>query len=109
MAARIRLRLRLGPVSGTTVLRHGEVTVDTEFGEVHVDGRRVALSPTEFSVLQALVAEGGSVVPADRLARQAWSEPVSANLVQVYISYLRRKIGPERIRTVRGGGYALEA
>ena len=109
LAARIRLRLRLGPVSGTTVLRHGEVTVDTEFGEVHVDGRRVALSPTEFSVLQALVAEGGAVVPADRLARQAWSEPVSANLVQVYISYLRRKIGPERIRTVRGGGYALEA
>ena len=109
LAARIRLRLRLGPVSGTTVLRHGEVTVDTEFGEVHVDGRRVALSPTEFSVLLALVAEGGSVVPVDRLARQAWSEPVSANLVQVYISYLRRKIGPERIRTVRGGGYALEA
>jgi two-component system, OmpR family, response regulator QseB len=109
LAARIRLRLRLGPVAGTTVLRHGEVTVDTEFGEVHVDGRRVALSPTEFSVLVALVTEGGSVVPADRLARQAWSEPVSANLVQVYISYLRRKIGPERIRTVRGGGYALEA
>ena len=109
LAARIRLRLRLGPVSCTTVLRHGEVTVDTEFGEVHVDGRRVALSPTEFSVLQALVSEGGAVVPADRLARQAWSEPVSANLVQVYISYLRRKIGPDRIRTVRGGGYALEA
>jgi two-component system response regulator QseB len=90
------------------VLRHGELTVDTEFGEVHVDGRRVALSPTEFAVLLALIAEAGDVVPSDRLARQAWSEPVSANLVQVYISYLRRKIGPERIRTVRGGGYALE-
>ena len=109
LAARIRLRLRLGPVGGTTVLRHGELTVDTEFGEVHVDGRRVALSPTEFAVLVALIAEAGAVVSADRLARHAWSEPVSANLVQVYISYLRRKIGPERIRTVRGGGYALES
>jgi len=109
LAARIRLRLRLGPVGGSTVLRHGELTVDTEFGEVHVDGRRVALSPTEFAVLVALMAEAGAVVPSDRLARQAWSEPVSANLVQVYISYLRRKIGSERIRTVRGGGYALEA
>jgi two-component system response regulator QseB len=49
LAARIRLRLRLGPVGGSTVLRHGELTVDTEFGEVHVDGRRVALSPTEFA------------------------------------------------------------
>ena len=109
LAARIRLRLRLGPTTGTTVLRHGEVTVDTEFGEVHVDGRRVALSPTEFSVLLALMTEPGAVVPGVRLARQAWSEPVSANLVQVYISYLRRKIGAERIRTVRGGGYVLEA
>jgi two-component system response regulator QseB len=108
LAARIRLRLRLGPINATTVLRHGELTVDTEFGEVHVDGRRVALSPTEFAVLVALMAEAGAVVPSDRLARQAWSEPVSANLVQVYISYLRRKIGSERIRTVRGGGYALE-
>ena len=104
LAARIRLRLRLGPVSGTTVLRHGEVTVDTEFGEVHVDGRRVALSPTEFSVLLALVAEGGSVVPGGPAGPAGLVEPVSANLVEVYISYLRRKIGPERIRTVRGGG-----
>ena len=109
LAARIRLRLRLGPVGGSAVLRHGELTVDTEFGEVHVDGRRVALSPTEFAVLVALMADAGAVVSSDRLARQAWSEPVSANLVQVYISYLRRKIGSERIRTVRGGGYALEA
>jgi two-component system, OmpR family, response regulator QseB len=109
LAARIRLRLRLVPAGGgSTVLRHGELTVDTDFGEVHVDGRRVALSPTEFAVLLALIADAGAVVPSDRLARQAWSEPVSANLVQVYISYLRRKIGPERIRTVRGGGYALE-
>jgi two-component system response regulator QseB len=109
LAARIRLRLRLGPAgTSSTVLRHGELTVDTDFGEVHVDGRRVALSPTEFAVLLALIAEAGAVVSSDRLARQAWSEPVSANLVQVYISYLRRKIGPERIRTVRGGGYVLE-
>jgi two-component system response regulator QseB len=109
LAARIRLRLRLGPVGSSAVLRHGELTVDTEFGEVHVDGRRVALSPTEFAVLVALMDDAGAVVSSDRLARQAWSEPVSANLVQVYISYLRRKIGSERIRTVRGGGYALEA
>jgi two-component system response regulator QseB len=102
------LRLRLGG-GGGTVLRHGEVTVDTEFGEVHVDGRRVALSPTEFAVLLALMAEAGAVVSAERVASQAWSEPVSANLVQVYISYLRRKIGAERIRTVRGEGYVLEA
>src|SRR3954463_4365395 len=83
LAARIRLRLRLEPTGSSAVLRHGELTVDTEYGEGHVDGGRVALSPTEFAVLVALMAEAGAVVPSDRLARQAWSEPVSANLVQV--------------------------
>lgn len=109
LAARIRLRLRLGPAIESTVLRQGELAVDTEFGEVAVDGQAVSLSPTEYALLMALLAAPGEVVAPDRLARQVWSEPASANLVQVYISYLRRKIGPERIRTVRGEGYVLEA
>jgi two-component system response regulator QseB len=108
LAARIRLRLRLGaPVAGP-VLRRGELVVDPDLGEVSVDGHPVALSPTEFSLLMALLAAPGEVIPPRRLAREVWSEPVSTNLVQVYISYLRRKIGAERIRTVRGGGYVLE-
>lgn len=109
LAARIRLRLRLGPIADHTVLRHGELVVDTEFGDVTVDGQQVSLSPTEFGLLMALLAAPGQVVAPDRLAREVWSEPASANLVQVYISYLRRKIGPDRIRTVRGAGYVLEA
>lgn len=109
LAARIRLRLRLGPPMENTVVRQGELTVDTEFGDVTVDGQQVSLSPTEFSLLMALLGEPGEVVAPDRLAREVWSEPASANLVQVYISYLRRKIGAERIRTVRGAGYILEA
>jgi two-component system response regulator QseB len=108
LAARIRLRLRLGAAVENTVLRHGELTVDTEYGEVSVDGQPVSLSPTEFALLMALLATPGEVVAPDRLARDVWPEPASANLVQVYISYLRRKIGPERIRTVRGEGYVLE-
>ncbi|MBC8090682.1 MAG: response regulator transcription factor [Pseudonocardia sp.] len=109
LAARIRLRLRLGPAVDHAVLRHGELIVDTEFGEVSVDGQQVALSPTEYALLMALLGTPGDVVPPDRLAREVWSEPASANLVQVYISYLRRKIGADRIRTVRGAGYVLEA
>jgi two-component system, OmpR family, response regulator QseB len=109
LAARIRLRLRLGPSAENSVLRCGELAVDTEFGEVTVDGQQVSLSPTEYALLMALLAAPGEIVPPDRLAREVWSEPASANLVQVYISYLRRKIGAERIRTVRGEGYVLEA
>ena len=108
LAARIRLRLRLGPAIENTVLRQGELAVDTELGDVTVDGRSVSLSPTEYALLMVLITTPGTVVSPDRLAREVWSEPASVNLVQVYISYLRRKIGPERIRTVRGEGYVLE-
>src|SRR4051794_9734369 len=55
LAARIRLRLRLGPPVENTVLRQGELAVDTEFGEVTVDGRQVSLSPTEYALLLALL------------------------------------------------------
>ena len=108
LAARIRLRLSLGPAIESTVLRVGDLTVDTDFGEVAVDGQQVSLSPTEYALLNALIGAPGEVVAPDRLAREVWQESASANLVQVYISYLRRKIGPERIRTVRGAGYVLE-
>ncbi len=109
LTSRIRLRLRLGPAVESAVLRQGELTVDTDFGEVSVDGQQVALSPTEYNLLLALIGRPGEVVAPDRLAREVWSDAASPNLVQVYISYLRRKIGPERIRTVRGEGYVLEA
>lgn len=109
LAARIRLRMRTGAPVEETVLRRGEIIVDTELNDVTVDGQAVSLSPTEYALLMALLASPGEIVRPDRLARDVWSEPASANLVQVYISYLRRKIGPERIRTVRGEGYVLEA
>jgi two-component system response regulator QseB len=108
LSARIRLRLRLTGALGHTLIRRGELVVDTELGEVTVDGTPVSLSPTEFSLLTALLAEPGATVSHEELANQVWSEPASPNLVQVYISYLRRKIGPERIRTIRGAGYVLE-
>lgn len=110
LVARIRLRLRLArtvPVE-QTVLRQGEITADTESGEVTVEGQPVALSPTEFNLLVELLRAPGEIVPPDHLAREVWPQPASTNLVQAYICYLRRKIGPERIRTVRGGGYVLE-
>ncbi|MEQ3551139.1 response regulator transcription factor [Pseudonocardia nematodicida] len=109
LAARIRLRLRAAAgLPAPTVLGHGGLAVDADAGQVFVDGHRVALSPTEYALLLALVERAGEVVTHGELAGRAWSEPVSANLVQVYISYLRRKIGSERIRTVRGAGYQLE-
>lgn len=107
LSARIRLRLQLGSIQDD-VLRVGGLTVDPELGEVLVDGRVVSLSPTEFALLMALLAEPGRTVPHVELGARVWPGSASANLVQVYISYLRRKLGAERIRTVRGAGYVLE-
>lgn len=109
LAARVRLRLRAAAgLAASAVLAHGGVSVRDDVGEVTVDGRPVALSPTEYALLLALLNRPGEVVSHAELGGRAWSEPVSANLVQVYISYLRRKIGAERIRTIRGAGYLLE-
>lgn len=109
LAARIRLRLRHGVPPEQNVVRLGDLSVDADAGEVLVDGRPVSLAPTEYSLLVALVADAGEIVSNAKLAERVWAEAASANLVQVYISYLRRKIGAERIRTVRGQGYVLEA
>lgn len=109
LATRIRLRLRAAAgLPAPTVLGHGGLSLDVDAGQVFADGHRIALSPTEYALLVVLAERAGEVVTHEELARRAWSEPASANLVQVYISYLRRKIGPDRIRTVRGTGYQLE-
>ena len=109
LAARVRLRVSAVTGLAAPVVRiHGGVSVRDDVGEVTVDGRPVALSPTEYALLLALLDRPGEVVSHAELGGRAWAEPVSANLVQVYISYLRRKIGSERIRTVRGAGYQLE-
>lgn len=107
LAARIKLRLRAADPEDA-VLRHGDLAVDTGTDAVTVAGRPVSLSPTELAMLKALLETPGTAVPPDTLARRVWSEDASANLVQVYISYLRRKIGSDRIRTLRGVGYVLE-
>jgi two-component system, OmpR family, response regulator len=100
-----RLRLR---ISDRTVLRAGVVTVDTALGLVSVAGRLVTLSPTEYALLVALAGRPGEPVSQDCLTTAVWGQPKSSNVVEVYIGYLRRKLGADRIRTVRGAGYVLD-
>jgi DNA-binding response OmpR family regulator len=105
-----RLRLRVcEPLSvERSVLRAGAVTVDTALGLVSVAGRLVTLSPTEYALLIALASHPGEPLSQEQLTAAVWGQPKSSNVVEVYIGYLRRKLGAERIRTVRGTGYALD-
>lgn len=108
LVVRLRLRVPEEEVVEQTVVRHGDITVDTALGLVSVDGQLVTLSPTEFGLLTILMSNPDRALSRDRLTEMLWSEPPSSNVVEVYVGYLRRKIGPDRIRTVRGKGYVLE-
>jgi DNA-binding response OmpR family regulator len=108
LVSRLRLRVQDQLFVDRTVLRAGVVTVDTALGLVSVAGRLVTLSPTEYALLVALAGEAGQPVSQDRLAAAVWGQPRSSNVVEVYVGYLRRKLGADRIRTVRGAGYALD-
>ncbi|HEU0129152.1 MAG TPA: response regulator transcription factor [Pseudonocardiaceae bacterium] len=108
LVSRLRLRVQARLPADRTVLRTGVITIDTALRLVSIAGQLITLSPTEYAVLVALASEPGLPVSQNRLATAVWGQPPSSNLVEVYIGYLRRKLGADRIRTVRGAGYILE-
>ena len=76
---------------------------------MEVDGEPVALSRREYALLKALMEQPGRVLTRDALEGKlyAWGEEVASNALEVHIHHLRRKLGNDRIRTVRGVGYSL--
>jgi len=111
LLARLRALLRRGVVARPAVLEAGEVTLDPAAREVRVAGAPVELTPREFLLLEYLVRHGGQVVGKDELLEHVWDRAaeVAPNVVEVYVGYLRRKLGSERLLTVRGVGYKLVA
>ena len=95
------------------VLRYADVVLDERRGEVSRAGRRIDLTATEFSLLRYFLLHPRRVVSKPRLLRELWRYEAggSVNLVETYVSYLRRKLereGPPLIRTVRQSGYILD-
>jgi two-component system, OmpR family, response regulator len=111
LLARVRARLRPGAAAPAGVLRAGGIRLDLVAREVTADGREVNLSAREFALLQAFVAHPGQILSRQELLSMAWDmgfDP-QTNLVDVYVGYLRRKLGQPVIETVRGAGYRLRA
>lgn len=110
LLARVRLRLRQrDPVHDGAELRHGDIALDPRSRVVTVSGRTVGLSAREFSLLETFLANPTHVLSREQLLSRVWGydfEPES-NVVDVYVRYLRRKIGRDAIETVRGAGYRL--
>jgi DNA-binding response OmpR family regulator len=106
LLARVRARLRALP---TTVLRAGDVEIDLISRTVRSGDRAVELTAREFTLLETLMRHPGEALSRERLLSQVWGldfDPRS-NLVDVYVGYLRKKVGEDLIQTVRGIGYRL--
>jgi two-component system, OmpR family, copper resistance phosphate regulon response regulator CusR len=109
LLARVRARLRTAGRSEATVLAAGELTLDLRTRQASVDGRTVALTAREFTMLETLMRHAGQVLSREQLLSHVWGydyDPGS-NVVDVYVGYLRRKLGEATIETVRGMGYVL--
>jgi DNA-binding response OmpR family regulator len=110
LLARVRARLREGPATETTVLRVGEAALDLRTRRLMVGSRTVELTAREFALADVFFRHPGQVLSREQLLSHVWGydyDPGS-NVVEVYVRYLRQKLGESWITTVRGMGYRLE-
>lgn len=110
LLARIRLRLRGGSTEEPTTLSAGRLTLDLHARRVTAGQKHHDLSSREFALIETFMRHPGQVLSREQLLERVWgySFDPGSNLVDVYVRYLRAKIGAEAIRTVRGVGYRLE-
>jgi DNA-binding response OmpR family regulator len=114
LAARVRAQLRLAMQSPAATLRVGDIEVDLITREVHRAGETVRLSSTEFDLLVHLMRHRGRILSRQEILSAVWgyAHDPQTNIVDVYIGYLRRKLGtpehPAPILTVRSVGYRLD-
>ncbi|MEU0127225.1 MULTISPECIES: response regulator transcription factor [unclassified Streptomyces] len=111
LVARVRALLRRRGGSASPVLTAGTLRMDTAARRVHRGEDEIALTAKEFAVLEQLVLRAGEVVSKADILEHVWDFAYDGdpNIVEVYVSTLRRKLGAPSIRTVRGAGYRLEA
>ncbi|MFE9883710.1 response regulator transcription factor [Streptomyces scopuliridis] len=112
LVARVKALLRRRGSSGASpVLRIGGLGIDTAARRVFRDGTEVALTAKEFAVLEQLAVRAGEVVGKPEILEHVWDFAYDGdpNIIEVYISALRRKLGASAIQTARGAGYRLVA
>jgi two-component system, OmpR family, response regulator QseB len=111
LLARVRARLRTDQTAGEpSVLRAGDVVLDPRTRRVAADGKAVELSAREFTMLETFLRHPGQVLSREQLLSYVWGydHDPGSNVVDVYVGYLRRKVGSGRIVTVRGVGYRFD-
>ncbi|MFF8948746.1 response regulator transcription factor [Streptomyces sp. NPDC014940] len=110
LVARVKALLRRrGSAGASPVLRAGGLVVDRATRRVSRDGTEVTLTAKEFAVLEQLATRAGQVVGKPEILEHVWDFAYDGdpNIVEVYVSTLRRKLGTDTIQTVRGAGYRM--
>ncbi len=107
LLARLRALLRRAPAQRDPILAAGDVRLDPATRRCWRGDVEVALTPREFSLAEFLLRRKGRVVSRNSIAEHVWDAEldIDSNVVEVYIGYLRRKLGRADIETVRGFGY----
>ena len=109
LLARVRVRLRDAGSAEVTVLRAGRLSLDVRTRRAVVDDRVVELTAREFALAETFIRHAGQVLTREQLLSHVWGydfDPGS-NVVDVYVRYLRKKLGDDVVETVRGIGYRL--
>lgn len=110
LLARVRVRLSNSRPADLTVLSYGGLQLDLRTRQATVGDRTIDLSAREFALAETFLRHPGQVLTREQLLSHVWGydfDPES-NVVDVYVRYLRRKLGAERFATLRGMGYRLE-
>jgi len=109
LLARLRALLRRNLPARPAILAARQVTLDPATHEVEVAGTPISLTPREYALLEYFLRHPGRVVSKTELLDNVWdaAQDTDPNAVEVYVGYLRRKVGRDLLRTVRGAGYRL--
>jgi two-component system OmpR family response regulator/two-component system response regulator QseB len=109
LTARIRALSRRSAGRAAPLLIHGDITLDPAAHEVTLAGEPVELSGREFSLLQMLLESSGRVLSRSQLEQSiyGWRDEPDSNALEVHIHHLRKKLGSDLIRTLRGVGYTI--
>src|SRR5436190_9538188 len=107
LLARIRARLRAADQNVSTTISRAGVTLDVHTRHVLIEGRSVELTSREFALLETMMQHPGQVLAQPQLIDQVWGydHDTRSNVVEVYVGYLRKKLRPDVVETVRGAGY----
>lgn len=109
LAARIRALTRRSAGRASPLLTHGALTLDPAAHQVLLAGQPVELAAREFALLQLLLENLGRVLTRSQLEQSlyGWNDEPDSNALEVHIHHLRKKLGSELIRTLRGVGYTI--